>query len=320
MKILLLETIHYEAVELLKQVGNVHQIESLEPDHVNEQFVDASAVLTRGRGRISREALLAGRKLKCVARCGAGTDNIDVWTATELGLPVIFSPDGTTYSVAEHAMMLMMAVGRKLTLLNDEAKKGNWEFRNRAGIGTELFGKTLGIVGFGRIGKRTAELARAFGTNVIYWSAHHRDEAYEFAELEDLFRRSDIISISLALNAETRNLVNAGLISLMKPTAIIINTARGEVIDETALVEALAERRIAGAGLDVMANEPPASDHPFFKMENVVITPHIATITDVAYRKMCVEVVEQVVKVLKGQKPDFSSVRNPEVFLKPLDS
>lgn len=313
MKILLLEVIHDEAVEFLKQFGNVHQIESLEANHVKEQFVDASAVLTRGRGRISREALLAARELKCVARCGAGTDNIDVATATELGLPVIFSPDGTTFSVAEHAMMLMMAVGRKLTLLNNEAKKGNWEFRNNAGIGTELFSKTLGIVGFGRIGKRTAELATAFEMKVIYWSAHHRDDTYEFAELEDLFRRSDIISISLALNAGTRNMVNADLISLMKPTAIIINTARGEVIDELALIEALVERRIAGAGLDVMTSEPPAPDHPFFKMDNVVITPHIATITDVAYRKMCVEVAEQVGKVLTGEKPEAASVRNPDV-------
>lgn len=314
MKILLLEVIHPDAVELLKTIGNVHQIESLAPDHVNEQFTDAAAVLTRGRGRIPREALLAGKQLKCVARCGAGTDNIDVATATELGLPVLFSPDGTTFSVAEHAIMLMMAVGRKLTMLDREVKSNNWEIRNRIGIGAELFGKTLGIVGLGRIGKRTAELARAFGMNVIYWSAQSRDNAYQFTELEEVFRQSDIVSISLSLNDGTRNLVNAHLISQMKPSAILVNTARGEVIDELALARALAEKRIAGAGLDVMASEPPPDDHPFFQMDNVVITPHIATITDVAYRKMCVEVAEQVIRVLKGEQPDTGSVRNPEVL------
>lgn len=314
MKILLLEVIHPDAVELLKTIGNVHQIESLAPDHVNEQFTDAAAVLTRGRGRIPREALLAGKQLKCVARCGAGTDNIDVATATELGLPVLFSPDGTTFSVAEHAIMLMMAVGRKLTMLDREVKSNNWEIRNRIGIGAELFGKTLGIVGLGRIGKRTAELAQAFGMNVIYWSAQSRDNAYQFAELEEVFRQSDIVSISLSLNEKTRNLVNAHLISQMKPSAILVNTARGEVIDELALARALAEKRIAGAGLDVMASEPPPDDHPFFQMDNVVITPHIATITDVAYRKMCVEVAEQVIRVLKGEQPDTGSVRNPEVL------
>lgn len=314
MKILLLETIHDEAVELLKSIGEVHQIESPDLDHVIKHFVDAAAVLTRGRGRIPREALLAGKALKCVARCGAGTDNIDVATATELGLPVLFSPDGTTFSVAEHAMMLMMAVGRKLTLLDREVKKGNWEFRNRAGIGLELFGKTLGIVGFGKIGQRTAELARAFGMKVIYWSAHSRDDNYQFAGLEDLFRQADVISISLALNENTRGLVSGRLISLMKPTAILVNTARGEVLDETALAAALAEKRIAGAGLDVMAGEPPPADHPFFKLDNIVITPHLGTITDVAYRKMCVEVAAQVGRVLKGETPDARSVRNPLVL------
>lgn len=314
MKILLLEAIHPDAVELLKIIGDVHQIESLASDHVNEQFTAAAAVLTRGRGRIPREALLAGKQLTCVARCGAGTDNIDVATATELGLPVIFSPEGTTFSVAEHAMMLMMAVGRRLTMLDREVKANNWEIRNHIGISAELFGKTLGIVGFGRIGKRTAELALVFGMNVVYWSAKSRDEAYQFAELEDLFCQSDIVSISVSLNDGTCNLVNADLLSLMKPTAILVNTARGEVVDEAALAAALTEKRIAGAGLDVMASEPPPDNHPFFKLDNVVITPHIATITDVAYRKMCVEVAEQVIRVLKGETPDAGSVRNPQVL------
>src|SRR5438132_8747865 len=124
-------------------------IESLDADDVQQQCVDAAAALTRGRGRIPREALEAGRELKCVARCGAGTDNIDVTTATELGLPVLFSPEGTTFAVAEHAIMLALAVSRKLSFLDREVKLGNWEVRNRIGLGAELCDKTLAVLGLG---------------------------------------------------------------------------------------------------------------------------------------------------------------------------
>ncbi len=313
-KILLLEKIHEDAVSLLKQIGDVHLIENLEPDYVRRQFVDAQVVLTRGRGRMPREALLAGKQLKCVARCGSGTDNIDVSAATELGLPVLFSPEGTTFGVAEHAMMLMLAVNRKLTFLDRAVKQGEWEIRNRIDVGAELFGKTLGILGLGRIGKRIAELGAAFGMRVIYWSKSNRDDRYDFVEIEDLFRQSDVLSISLSLNPETRGIVNAHLLSLMKPTAVLINTARGEMIDENVLYAALAEKRIAGAGFDVMATEPPRADHPLLKLDNVIITPHVAVLTDVTYRKMCVEVAAQVANVIQGKQPDRRHVRNPEVL------
>lgn len=314
MKILLLETIHEEAVSLLAEIGDVHLIESLDSAHVEQQFVDAAAVLTRGRGRMPRAALLAGQQLKCVARCGAGTDNIDVTTATELGLPVLFSPAGTTRAVAEHALLLMLAVGRKLARFDHAVKQGDWQIRDRVGLGAELFGKTLGILGLGRIGQRIAELGAALGMPVIYWSAHSRDDRYEFVEVEELFRRADVLSISLSLNAETRGFVNAERLALMKPSAILVNTARGEMIDEAALAAALAEKRLAGAGLDVLATEPPPAEHPLFKLDNVIITPHVAVLTDVTYRDMCVEVAAQVAQVLQGEMPDSRNVRNSEVL------
>lgn len=316
MKILLLEKIHEDAVDLLSKAGSVHLMENLDPESVKSQLVDSSAVITRGRGRITRDFLLAGSRLKCVARCGAGTDNIDVATATRLGLPVVFSPDGTTFGVAEHAIMLMLAVGRRLNLLDREVRNGNWEIRNRIGSGLELTGKTLGIMGLGRIGRRIAHLGEAFGMNVIYWSKTSRDDRYQLADLESLFRRSDVLSISLSLNDETRGIADARLISLMKPTAILINTARGEMVDEGALCRALMEKRLAGAGIDVMSAEPPPQDHPLFNLENVVITPHVAVLTDVTYRKMCVDAVEQVVNILQGRPPDIHHIRNPEVVSK----
>lgn len=315
MKILLLETIHEEAVSLLAEIGQVYLIESLDAEHVQQQFADAAAAVTRGRGRMPRAALLAGRQLKCVARCGAGTDNIDVATATELGLPVLFSPEGTTRAVAEHALMLMLAVGRKLALLDRAVKQGDWEVRNRVGLGVELFGKTLGVLGLGRIGQRIAELGAALGMRVIYWSAHSRNDRYVAVELEELFRQADVLSVSLSLNADTRGFVNAERLALMKPSAILINTARGEMIDEAALAAALSAQRLAGAGLDVLASEPPAADHPLLKLDNVIITPHVAVLTDVTYRNMCVEVAAQVAKVLQDETPDSRNVRNPEVLI-----
>ena len=314
MRILLLESIHDEAVELLARIGETHRIESLDPAHVIEQFRLADAVLTRGRGRMAREALLAGARLRCVARCGAGTDNIDVATASERGLPVLFSPDGTTFSVAEHAIMLMLAVGRRLVFLDRAVRANRWEIRNQVGIGAELYGKTLAILGLGRIGARIAELGAAFGMRPIYWSPNRRDPRYEFVEIDELFRRADVLAVCLSLQPETRGIVSAARLDLMKPSAMLINIARGEMIDEDALARALAEGRLAGAGLDVLAEEPPRDDHPFFQLDNVVLTPHLATITDVAYRKMCVEVAEQVARVLQGEPPDRRYVRNPEVL------
>ncbi len=314
MKILLLEAIHEEAVSLLSGFGDVRRSEQNDPVAILAEFASADAVLTRGTGRIPGEALRAGKNLKCVARCGAGTDNIDVATATELGIPVLYSPDGTTWSVAEHAVMLMLAVGRRLVFLDRETRKNNWQIRNHIGIGTELRGKTLGILGLGKIGARTAELGAAFGMDVIYWSRSSRDDRFRAVELEDLFRQSDFLSISLSLNAETRGFVNAERIGWMKPSAVLINTARGEMVDEDALVAALAERRIAGAGLDVLAQEPPPVDHPLFRFDNVAFTPHIGTITDQAYRTMCVEVAAEVLKVLAGKSPAMKYVRNPAVY------
>lgn len=314
MKILLLETIHDDAVQLLETVATAFLIPRLDEPTVALHASDAVAIITRGRGRIPRSTLDAGTRLRCVARCGAGTDNIDVAAATERGLPVIFSPEGTRHAVAEHALMLAMAVGRRLVRLDREVKSGNWEVRNVIGIGSELFGKRLGIVGLGRIGSRIAELGHAFGMSVCYWSASSRDERFERVDLERLFRESDVVSISVALTPETKGLVNAELIGLMKRNGILINTARGEIIDEGALVAALLEKRIAGAGLDVMAEEPPRADHPLFGFDNVVLTPHIAAITDVAYRRMCVEVADQVVATVTGGKPRREFVRNPQVL------
>jgi phosphoglycerate dehydrogenase-like enzyme len=315
LKILLLEPIHEDARELLAGVGEVVAAERVDADYLVIAIADAAAALTRGYGRLPRAVLAAGRSLRCVARCGVGTDNIDVEAATELRIPVIYAPGSTTATVAEHALMLMLAVARRVARLDREVKAGDWAVRERMGLGTELNGKTLGVLGLGDIGRRVAELGQSFGMRVLYWSRASRDNRFEFAEHDELLRAADVLSVNVALNAETRGLLNRERLALMKPTAIIVNTARGDVIDEAALYDALSSGRLAGAGLDVIASDSPRQSNPLWTLDSVVITPHVAALTDVTYRAMCLSSAGQVARVLRGEAPDARLVRNPSVLM-----
>jgi D-3-phosphoglycerate dehydrogenase / 2-oxoglutarate reductase len=312
MKILLLEPVHEDAHRLLAEAGEVIVAERLDAEYLSSAIADADAAITRGKGRLPREVLTAGKKLKAVARCGVGTDNIDVAAATELGIPVIYAPGSTTMAVAEHAMMLMLMVARRAARLNAEVKSGNWAYRDQYGMGIELRGKTLGILGLGDIGRRIAELGRGFGMKVAYWSRHSRDERFAYLERDELLRQADVLSLSVALSSETRHLINRTTLALMKPTAIIINTARGDVIDDEALSEALSSGRLAGAGIDVLAASH--EQHPFWLLDNVVATPHVAAVTDVTFRQMCVPTAQEVIDIVRGKAPDPKLVRNPEVL------
>ena len=310
MKILLLEPIHPEAHKLLSEAGQIIVAERLDVGYVKEMIADAAAALTRAYGKLSSEVLAAGRNLLCVARCGVGTDNIDVEAATRLGIAVIYAPGSTTAAVAEHTMMLILAVARRLTQLDREVKGGNWDVRRTAGMSMELQGRTLGVLGLGDIGRRVAELGRAFGMKVVYWSRSSRDERFEYADRDNVLRRADVLSINLALTPETRRLVDQQALTLMKPSAILVNTARGDVVDEAALYSALESGKIGGAGLDVIAGDSSREDNPLWKLDNVVVTPHVAAVTDIAFRRMCVEAAEQVSKILRGLPPDQRFLRN----------
>lgn len=315
MKIFLLETIHADAHALLEGIGEVELASSIDPEYLAGAIAGADAALTRGRGRMPRTVLAAGTKLKCVARCGVGTDNIDLAAATELGIPVVFAPGSTTMAVAEHAVMLMLGVARRIARFDRETKSGNWAFRNSAGMTTELRGKTLGILGLGDIGRRIGELGQAFGMDIIYWSRNSNDSRFRFVSKEELYRDSDVISVSLALNDETRGLVGRDAFAAMKPGAILINTARGEVIDEQELVKALSEGRLAGAGIDVIQDEVHPEHNPLWQLDNVLVTPHVAAITDVTYRDMCLTTATEVANILKGTEPTERLIRNPKVIL-----
>jgi phosphoglycerate dehydrogenase-like enzyme len=249
-------------------------------------------------------------RLRVISKYGVGTDNIDLETATRMGILVTRAPGSNSSAVAELAFGLMLAVARRIAESDRNIRRGIWGKY----AGFELSGKILGIVGTGQIGKQLARLARGFDMQLLCcdikpdesWA---RQEGASYVSLNHLLQRADIISLHLPLTADTHHLVAAPQLEAMKPTAILINTARGELVDETALLEALAQNRPAGAGLDVVETDPPHNT-PLARLDNVVLTSHIGAHTREAMAAMAHTAVENLVKVFQGVVPD--TVVNPE--------
>ena len=220
--------------------------------------------------------MLAGcPKLKILSVWGTGVDHVDLSAAEELGITVSNTPAYGAPYVAEQALALALSVSRQIVQNDRHIREGGWT----RGFIDELYGKTLGVVGAGAIGQRMIQLGQAIGMKVIAWTVNatpQRADSYgvEFVSLEELFQQSDVVSLHLTLNPETKQLITAAHLALMKPTAILVNTARGAVVDEAALLDALEQGRIAGAGLDVFEVEPLPPGHPFTKLDNVVLSPH----------------------------------------------
>lgn len=265
-------------------------------------------------GRIDAPVFDAAPGLRVISKHGVGVDNIDVDEASLRGVPVIVATGANAVSVAEHAMALIFAVAKRIVSLDAGLRAGRWEkpgFRGR-----ELSGSVIGLVAFGAIARQTAAYAKSFGMEVLAYDPFCPPEAFEAAgvtrvgDLDELVARCDIISLHSPLTPATRHLVNADRLALMKPEAIIINTARGGLIDEAALAAALAEGRIAGAGLDSFAQEPPAADHPFWSEPRLVVTPHIGGVTEAANTRVGVEAARGIVDILAGRPLTPSRVVN----------
>jgi D-3-phosphoglycerate dehydrogenase / 2-oxoglutarate reductase len=307
MTILLLEPIHEEARALLEDFHRVAAFE--EPEREAPPAEDIVAILTRGRGRVSRGLMEGCPELRVVARCGVGLDNVDLEAARERSIPVVYAPGSTTDTVAEHTLMLMLALSRRLCALSGAVADGRWEAR--AGYdGTELKGKKLGVVGLGAIGRRVAALAEAFGMHIRYSNRSAREVPYERLALEELLKESDVVSIHLRLTERTRHLLGGRELALTKPGALLINTSRGAVIDQCALAAALQEGRLGGFAADVLEEEPPDPSEELLKSERVLITPHVAALTEETYREMCVRTAKNVLAVLRGEQPERESVYN----------
>ena len=242
-----------------------------------ERIAGAEVVISiRSSTRFTENVFRNCPALRLVSLWGTGTDNVDLQSAARHGVTVTNTPGVSAFSIAEHALALMLAVARRIPRVDAEVRQGQWP----RGQAVQMHGKTLGIVGLGAVGRQFARLGASIGMRVIAWTMHP-DPAlgFELVPLDELLRASDVASLHLRLSADTRGFLGKPQLERMKPTSILINTARGPIVDETALVEALTTGRIAGAGLDVFDVEPLPAEHPLARLENVVLTPHSAGIT-----------------------------------------
>ncbi|MEM1989764.1 MAG: glyoxylate reductase [Candidatus Bathyarchaeia archaeon] len=289
-----------------------------------EKARDADALVTLLSDRIDAEVFDAAPKLKIIAQMAVGYDNIDVEEATRRGVYVTNTPGVLTETTADFAWALMMAVARRVVEADRYVREGKWKvgWHPMMLLGRDVYGATLGIIGAGRIGSAVARRAKCFNMKILYYDVvrnlqMEQETGAKFVDLDTLLRESDFISIHVPLTKETYHLINSERLKLVKKTAYIINTARGPVIDEKALYEALKEGRLAGAALDVFEQEPTPIDNPLLKLDNVVVAPHIASASYETRSRMAEMVAENLIAFFEGRQPP--NLVNPDVMkIRPL--
>ncbi len=304
MKVGICDPIASEGVEILKKEGfEVVDLTEIPKDQLVNHVAELDAMIVRSATKVRKEMIDAARNLKVIGRAGVGLDNIDVEYAKSKGIKVINTPGATSISVAELTIGLLLAVMRKIAYADREMRKGAWPKKKCKGI--EMYGKTLGIIGIGRIGREVAKRARAFGMKVIYYDVYRPDEAtekelgVEYRELDDLISEADVITLHVPLLPETKHMINAERIAKMKDGAIIINAARGGIVDEEALYEALKSGKLYGAALDVYENEP-LKESKLFELDNIVLTPHIGAQAREGQTRAGIEVAQKIAEALKS--------------------
>jgi phosphoglycerate dehydrogenase-like enzyme len=263
-----------------------------------ERICSAEVVINiRSSTRFTENVFAQCSQLRLLSLWGTGTDNVDLAAAARYGVTVTNTPGVSAISIAEHCLALMLSVARRIPRTDSEIRQGHWP----RGEGAQMCGKTLGIIGLGAIGRRFAELGGAIGMRVIAWTMHPNPAlGFELVSLEQLYRESDVISLHLRLSSETRGMVCEREFGMMKRSAILINTARGPIVDEAAMLEALLSGRIAGAGLDVFDVEPLPAGHPLARLPNVVMTAHSAGVTPEALEAGLQMAVDNVFRFLDG--------------------
>lgn len=268
-------------------------------ERLTERIGSTELVLNiRSSSRFSARVFDACPVLRLVSLWGTGTDHVDLAAAARHGITITNTPGVSAVSIAEHALALLLAVARRIPQVDAATRRGEWA----RGQSVELRGKTCGIIGLGAIGTEFARIAAGIGMRVIAWTMHPRPVAgVELVELDELYRTSDVVSVHLRLSAETVGFIGAPQFALMKKSAILINTARGAIVDEASMIEALTSGRIAGAGLDVFSTEPLPAGHPITQLKNVAITPHCAGVTPEALEAGLRMAVENIWAFLSGR-------------------
>jgi D-3-phosphoglycerate dehydrogenase len=311
MKVLLPQPIETEAISLLeKENCTVTTAPDPKPETILPLLKDAHGLILRTGITISRELIENADELLVISRTGGGLDNVDVKAATEKGIIVTSNLGVNTVSVAEHTLCLMLALTKKIPGMDHAVRSGNFNIRYQ-NLPRDINGKTIGLLGFGRIGCEIGKIChQIFGMQIIVYDPYLPEEKkaeyrswVTFAELYDLISKSDVVSIHVPLTDKTRHLVDDAEFSLMKTDAILINASRGGVVNEAALVKALQNNQIAGAGLDVFSEEPVPADSPLLKLENVILTPHTAALTRECVTRMATEAAKCVLDVFAGREP-----------------
>jgi len=298
-RVLIADAISAESLAPLHADGRFELVQrtGLKGEELAAALEDCDAVIVRSSTRITAEALSRAKRLKVIGRAGVGVDNIDVAAATERGIAVLNAPSGNTISAAELTFALLLAAVRRVPAADRSMRAGEWDRKSFNGI--ELYGKTLGLIGAGRIGGEVARRARAFGMRVIAYDPYINEERaraldLELLPLDEVLGRADIVSLHVPLTETTAGLIGKRELALLRPGAFLVNAARGGVVDEQALYEALVEGRLAGAALDVYEQEPLPPDHPLRKLDNVVLTPHLGAATREAQQNVAIEIAEAV--------------------------
>lgn len=315
-RIVLTQRLHENGMAALGGRAEAIVANTGDPQALAPFLADADGLIIR-IGAIDGPTLRAAKTLRVIGRPGVGVDDVDVTTATELGIPVVVVPGANTRSVAEHALAMIFALAKDLPESDAEMRSGNFAVRNRYRA-FELNGKCLGLVGGGGIGCELGRMAAAVGMRVMVYDPYQSEasivaKGWAFAvDLDRLLAEADVVSLHVPLNEATRGLIGDREFCLMKPSALLVNCARGGVVDEAALYRALAEGRILGAGTDVLAQEPPAHDNPLLSLKNLIVTPHMAGLTEEAATGVAVGAVEGVLAVLAGRR--WSNVADPKVY------
>ncbi|MDP3732006.1 MAG: phosphoglycerate dehydrogenase [Candidatus Omnitrophota bacterium] len=306
MRILVSDPLSEEGLKILKDVKEF-QVEvkaELKPDALKEIIKDYDALIVRSATKVTRDIIDAAEKLKVIGRAGVGLDNVDLEAATQKGVIVMNTPGGNTISTAEHTMSMILALSRNIPQANASTKKGEWK-RSKF-MGVELYNKVLGIIGLGRIGTEVAKRALSFGMKVLAYDPFLSREVaeslgVELVELKELLGNSDYITVHTPLTEETKHIVSTEEFGLMKNGVRVINCARGGIIDEAALLNALKEGKISGAAIDVFEKEPLSPDSELLKLDNVITTPHLGASTEEAQVNVAIEVAEIVRDALLGK-------------------
>ncbi|CCX38363.1 4-phosphoerythronate dehydrogenase [Clostridium sp. CAG:1013] len=298
--------------EPLERLGNLTVYHETPSKLVLERLRNAQAVILN-RNVLGREEFSQLPQLRYVGTLATGYNTIDTQAAREFGITVCNVPHYCEASVAQHALALLLCLCNKVQRSSDLTRAGHWtqavEESHQSLLPVELAGKTLGLVGFGSTGQRMAQLGLALGMEVLLYSRTQKPapEGCRWVDLETLFKKSDVVSLHCPLTEETRGLVSRGHLAMMKPTAFLINTARGAVVDEAALAQALNEGRLAGAGVDVFTQEPPAPDHPLLGAKNCVLTPHVAWATREARERLIETVADNLQRYMEGKPQNVVS-------------